>query len=257
MKEDDEQFIPFIHNYCDRWCERCRFINQCRIGAKEVERSRERSAAMEEDDVVDAVTENLKRVLEHLEHFARENGIDWDKLQQEIDEADFVAEELSIEQTRLQDWGKEYLDMGQEWFSNHQQEIKYKEDELNHKLQMGIKDIPKEAAELVDAIEVIRWFLFFINVKLDRALYGLRNHSDDEEDPIQNDANGSAKVALNAVERSLKAWEVIRMHFPNHTDELIDIFVLLGRIKMGLETLFPEMESFVRPGFDEPELYMA
>ncbi|MDB5210640.1 MAG: hypothetical protein JWQ30_1467, partial [Sediminibacterium sp.] len=26
-----EEFISGIHNYCDRWCERCTFTNRCSI----------------------------------------------------------------------------------------------------------------------------------------------------------------------------------------------------------------------------------
>jgi hypothetical protein len=32
----DPKFIPGIYNYCDRWCERCRFTSRCLI---EIDRS--------------------------------------------------------------------------------------------------------------------------------------------------------------------------------------------------------------------------
>ncbi|MDD2634256.1 MAG: hypothetical protein PHW82_02015 [Bacteroidales bacterium] len=34
----NDNIISGIHNYCDRWCERCRFIKQCRVGLAELER---------------------------------------------------------------------------------------------------------------------------------------------------------------------------------------------------------------------------
>jgi len=34
---DAQGFIPPIHNYCDRRCEKCRFIRQCRVGYMEAD----------------------------------------------------------------------------------------------------------------------------------------------------------------------------------------------------------------------------
>ena len=36
MEPDDQGFIPSIHNYCDRWCERCPFTSRCRAYAMEM-----------------------------------------------------------------------------------------------------------------------------------------------------------------------------------------------------------------------------
>jgi hypothetical protein len=51
-----------------------------------------------------------------------------------------------------------------------------------------------------------------------------------EEDPVQSDWNGSAKVALISVERSETAWQTIA----------------------APSWAFPRAKEFVRPGFDEP-----
>jgi hypothetical protein len=32
---DDPRFISGIHNYCDRWCERCPFSSRCMVYAVE------------------------------------------------------------------------------------------------------------------------------------------------------------------------------------------------------------------------------
>lgn len=31
---NESKFIPGIHNYCDRWCERCYFTSRCRVYEK-------------------------------------------------------------------------------------------------------------------------------------------------------------------------------------------------------------------------------
>ena len=72
-----------------------------------------------------------------------------------------------------------------------------------------------------------------------------------EEYPIQNDANGTAKITLIAVEKSIAAWEVIHQQMPDAEDDVLDILVLLSRLKGGMKKEFPQAEGFVRPGFDE------
>jgi hypothetical protein len=53
----------------------------------------------------------------------------------------------------------------------------------------------------------------FIGVKLRRALDGrdrpIHGEEGDEDDPVQNDWNGSAKVALISIERSIDAWDEV------------------------------------------------
>ncbi len=34
---DKQGFIPGVFNCCDRRCERCRFVRQCRVGAMEID----------------------------------------------------------------------------------------------------------------------------------------------------------------------------------------------------------------------------
>ncbi len=63
-----------------------------------------------------------------------------------------------------------------------------------------------------DCVEVIRWYQYQLHVKLMRALM----HSDIEEildDEYPSDADGSAKVALIGMDRSIAAWSRLLEHF--------------------------------------------
>lgn len=247
----DEQFIPFIHNYCDRWCERCRFITQCRVGAEEIKRI-EKGVSLEDIDMSETIAQNLQKALKMLEQFAEEQGIDLNNLSEEMDELLNDEPDYTPQQQELKELGKRYITASESWLSNHYKIFKEKEIELNRNIQLGIPS-SRVAAELSNAVEIIQWFLIFINVKIDRAVYGMQQNFDETEDPIQNDANGSAKVALDAIERSLSSWEVIRKHFKDQIDELIDLFLILGKMRTVLLSIFPEAPAFVRPGFDEAE----
>jgi len=89
-------------------------------------------------------------------------------------------------------------------------------------------------------------------VKLDRAI---ESRAEDEIDPepreTMRDADGSAKIALIGIDRSLAAWAALRKHFPEQEDAFLDFQLRLARIRRQAEKLFPNARAFVRPGFDE------
>lgn len=74
--------------------------------------------------------------------------------------------------------------------------------------------------------------------------------NDLDDDPVQNDWNGSAKVALISLERSEAAWQVIAQS----TGDAVPA-ALAGRVadlRQAVEQTFPNARSFIRPDFDEP-----
>ena len=66
---------------------------------------------------------------------------------------------------------------------------------------------------IVEALDIVGHDSVFIGAKIHRAVDGRDRFEHDEEpfedDPVQNDWNGSAKVALISVERSETAWQTI------------------------------------------------
>ncbi|PYQ75823.1 MAG: hypothetical protein DMG01_18065 [Acidobacteria bacterium] len=73
---------------------------------------------------------------------------------------------------------------------------------------------------------------------------------EDDDDPVQNDWNGSAKIALISLERSEAAWRVIAQATSHEeAGSLADAARDLRRLTLEK---FPRAMSFIRPGFDEP-----
>jgi hypothetical protein len=103
-----------------------------------------------------------------------------------------------------------------------------------------------------ESLEIAAHDALFICAKLRRALSGRDPHerSDDESHSVQNDWNGSAKVALISIERSEAAWRVIADATTEETPAMLADE--LRNLKREVETVFPTAWSFVRPGFDEP-----
>jgi hypothetical protein len=107
-------------------------------------------------------------------------------------------------------------------------------------------------AVVIEALEIVEWDSHFIAAKLYRALSGQDRHQTDEafddDDPIQNDWNGSAKVALISIDRSEAAWQVIAQA----TGEVAaaDLATALAGLRSEVERAFPMARRFTRPGFD-------
>ncbi len=246
------EHIPGIYNYCDRWCERCVFTKRCRIFSEQQSIMEEVNAADESED--DGSEKLLKHALDSfaeamrlIQNWAKAHGVTLD-----TDNSDMPERNPSIEAAKEQlvSAGRNYAKMTDKWFSVNSYLFKDKEQEMQLKFDLEIGDIEKEFAELVNALEVIRHYLFFIPAKINRAFANL-GWDFDEDETVQNDSNGSAKIVLIAISKSLSSWEMIRQFFPEKTDELIDILMSLQKLKGQMETQFPSAYAFKRPGFDD------
>jgi hypothetical protein len=251
----DPRFISGIYNYCDRWCERCSFTSRCLTYAIDAEDNND-SASRDLNNK--AFWERLHAIFQQttkmLKELAEQMGIDLASLDKEslsesvshqIDEAD---NHESIRASR------QYIQMTDEWFESEFSLFEQKEDELNSLLGIGIDEtkIHSEAQSIRDAVEVIRWYQHQIYVKLKRAF--IRDDFIDEEwrdASLQSDSNGSAKVALIGIDRSIGAWGKLHEHFPERADSILDILVYLDRLRRRVEQLFPQARNFKRPGFDD------
>ncbi|MFK7906033.1 MAG: hypothetical protein AB8B69_12950 [Chitinophagales bacterium] len=253
MKKDN--FIPLISNYCDRWCERCAFTTRCRVYASEAKQT-DAEKDMENQVFWSRIGENFTKALEMLDEIRKELGLDPNhpSLVEEREQGtDDRRRILKTEHQKLTHQGTVYGREAKKWFEGEELERHFKEKgvEFQQLHKMGVSSVKEEVLEIQNALKVIQWYFFFISPKIQRALSGLEFTWGIEEDPIQNDANGSAKVALIAIQRSMGAWEILRTQFPDLADELIDFLVMLEKIKTQLTILFPSAAAFHRPGFDD------
>ena len=70
-------------------------------------------------------------------------------------------------------------------------------------------------------------------------------------DDMPKDSDGTAKIALIAIDRSIGAWGTLLHAYPARMTATLAILALLSRLRLEFEQEFPEAWSFVRPGFDE------
>ncbi len=244
----DPKYISGIYNYCDRWCERCVFTSQCL------------NYAIEKEDFGDTAVRDLnnkafwdklqsifQQTKEMLTELAAEQGIDLNSPDMEAESLAVSNRMEGIENHVLSKEAHHYSEMADKWFESECSLFEQKEEELNTMLNLGIKgDKPiAEADEIRDAVEVIRWYQPQIYVKLQRALM------QDEPAETPNDSDGSALVALIAINRSIGAWGRLQEHFPEKADSILKILLHLDRLHKKIEQEFPNARKFKRPGFDD------
>lgn len=234
----DEKFIPGIYNYCDRWCARCAFTQRCLNFAMD----QEEFADPESQDMRNEVFWKkmggiLAQTQKLLERKANELGINLKELATENDESILRKQHKAVEDHVLSRAARAYSQKVTDWFATREDILK----------EAGV--FAYAGIELPEALEVIHWYQYFIPVKIARALYGLL----EEDEGLAQDAHGSAKIALIAIDRSLAAWAVV-WHFNRFLAESIEeIISLLDLLRQAVEETFPQARSFKRPGFDTEE----
>lgn len=250
----DPDCIPGIYNYCDRWCERCPFTSRCMT----FKLSEEKFGDPEAQDINNAVfweklSETFKETLELLREMAEEEGIDLDAITAESDDDDRIHDENSTVVHMLLHLSKSYIDMVDQWFEPYEHLKSQWADDPKMDSFVDSTSSPSEEETMAfrDAVEVVRWYQRQIHVKLRRALSSAQEEITEDLGDFPKDSDGSAKVALIGIDRSIGAWGKILTVFPDQEKETVNIIAGLKHLRDIAEKEFPEARSFVRPGFDE------
>lgn len=243
---NNPDLISGIYNYCDRWCERCPLTSRCLVYAAE----QEDDDSPESHDIRnEAFWKKLGSIFQEtrelIAEWAKEAGIDLAEPTAE-DEARYHRKRQLVDNHPLTKCGKKYANAASDWFREFDQTIEVSD--------LRDTEIDIERRErLEDAREVIQWYQYQIAVKTMRALSGRREEL--EEDPemseFPKDSDGSAKVALIGIDRSIAAWRLMQLSLPERAGSIVPLILQLERLRHRLEKGFPEARDFVRPGFDE------
>ena len=86
-----------------------------------------------------------------------------------------------------------------------------------------------------------------------RAIRGKKEEEEERGDEFPSDANGSAKIVLIAIDRSIGAWAVIPRYNRLYQESVFEIIHFLDLLRQAVEQTFPRARSFIRPGFDSTD----
>lgn len=249
--------IEGIYNYCDRWCERCTFTTRCAVYEDESDPPSE-EMDMRNKAFWERLGKNFAKAQEMLLKAAESAGIDLETVSTEMEETQRKKEELQKKSREhpLALLSLTYSEAGREWLKTQPGMLDRLEN-LKTELNLGVESTAgakRETSTIKDSLAVIQWYLVFIHVKLSRAMMGkLSSLEWDDEEGLQHDYDGSAKIALIAVERSMHAWSALFEILPEREDEFLRILSMLEKIKTMTLQEFPNAPAFVRPGFDDGE----
>lgn len=254
---ENPEFIQSIYNYCDRWCERCPFTSRCLNFAMDSEEFGDQEAHdINNEAFWQRLTETFQMTLELLHEAAEEEGIDLESIDaKEFEEQDRLNKELA-KNHQCSRAAKLYSEMVDDWFDSAKDIFGHEDDEPDLEVSADIGDVDpaEEISDFGEAVEVVRWYQHLIYVKLMRAIRGELDERLEILDEFPKDSDGSAKVALIALDRSIAAWGEIRNLFPHRDNDILDILVHLEQLRSNAEKAFPEARAFIRPGFDKIDL---
>ena len=148
---------------------------------------------------------------------------------------------------------KQYLHMSKKWMDESNQILSKKQDELveTEMMELPHREPLQEALDIKDALEIIGWYMFQIHVKLMRAMTSLKEDAEEEIDESwPKDCDGSAKVALIGIDRSIGAWGIVLSYLPDQEERILPILALLERLRRMTEQQFPNARAFFREGLD-------
>ncbi|HEX6716793.1 MAG TPA: hypothetical protein VF088_06760 [Pyrinomonadaceae bacterium] len=230
---NNPDLISGIYNYCDRWCERCPLTSRCLVYATEQE-------DYDSSKSRDLLNEEFWRKLNSIFQEARGMIIEWSE-NAGTDRTELTHEDDTrckrkrqlVDNHPLTRAGKKYANAASDWF----REFDYAMENSDH---------------VEDAREVIQWYQYQIAVKTMRALSGRKEEleGDFEIAEFPKDSDGSAKVALIGIDRSIAAWRWMQLSLPDRSETIVSLILQLARLQQQLEKSFPEARNFIRPGFD-------
>jgi hypothetical protein len=235
----DKRFIPGIYNYCDRWCERCPQTAHClNFAISEEDSSDPESRDIRNEAFWKKLSGIFQETLEMLKESAKEWGVDLETLDSAEDMEKMKARDEAAENHLLCRAARKYAEMVKDWVDEKET------------LFFETAAAARDGVDLDEAIEVIQWYQYFICAKITRAVRGKVEDEEERDDEFPSDSDGSAKIALIAMDRSVAAWAMIRHYDADGAEAVVDLIAFLDGLRQAVEKTFPRARSFVRPGFD-------
>lgn len=242
-------FIPGIYNYCDRWCERCDHKTHCMsfvMGKKMEERggfNLDEEMVQEDENVWARLKNVFESTYEVLHELAEERGMNVEDI--------YASENIDKEF-----WGEDYENVD---IKGTRENVVIENSDIiricliyqdlaDKCLEKSFELLDDKGKESDEALDVIDWYQDLMQAKMRRALYGYY-HADTGLEQ-KEDYNGSAKVALIAIDRSVESWKILLSYGEEIHREMMQILVVLEQLKKDIKFQFPDAEKFQRPGFE-------
>ena len=241
---ESDALIAGIYNYCDRWCERCAFIDRCRLGTDDqLRRASHRAAGRNPDDwevVLEDVKQSFEETITMLREDAQRMGIDIDSAENEADLGREAVMDHPLHRAAF-----ELMKKIHDFLGEHGPALR---------AELDRQALGERAAAVEDALDTLEWYHTQIPSKIFRALVDVCGEVTDgqELDDFEKaDADGSAKVAHLGLTRSMKALMALQDLRPWLRKESMSLMLMIANLIEAIDKRFPDHKTFKRPGLDE------
>jgi hypothetical protein len=221
--EVQDGFILGIYNYCDRWCECCRFTARCRVFA---------DVAMHEA----VAAGDLKEVAEAPRHPS-----DYRPPSKCLEEALADFDESAIPE----------VPDPPPLPARHAAAVRRAKKYTSSFFRWLETSDLKRSNDPGDPLAIVIHFSALIASKTHRAMSGLNEDDGCRDFPL--DFEGSAKVAIDGIDRSISAWKELASQHIVPSAIAAGFIGDLDWVSAEIDALIPKARAFVRAGFDEPD----
>ncbi|BDQ03617.1 hypothetical protein [Ignavibacterium sp.] len=244
---NEENFIPGIYNYCDRWCEKCNYTDRCRLFQSDAEKNIQHilddKNPNDPEVVMKDVEENLNLAMQMLMEKLEEMNIDPEDIKSgELPpEPDFNSYQIN---NLAEDFTKSMNEM-EEIFD-------YYNPQINEAVITG--NLTNELKEIQESLSVLGWYSPQVFVKTKRLIHAhedyLAEKDEDFKEANEEELYVTGKLLYIAVTNCLSALNNLHEHCPEFNNQILNQIILLTKIKDELLKMYPEIPQYKRPYFD-------
>jgi len=244
--EDNSEFWSKLHDlFSETYSLLVDLAKEHDIDISDIEKM-EINMSSEEDEENEEVEETIEESISDIDE--EENEED-DEDMDDIDKyyMDDVSRKI-VNSSVLVELCNKYKSHTEDWFNTSDDLLNKREDSLNELIDMDILgvDVEKLALPINDAVDVISWYVHLIRERVKKSLFDKM----DSPEGYGNDYNGSAKICLLGIDRSIVAWSSLYEQFEETEDKVLNILLILSELRKKMEEEFPDARLFVREGLD-------
>lgn len=250
-----DPIVP-IFNFCDRWCARCAFTAHC---AAFVSPGKEYSTATKtaNDKKNRLFWKRLENQVKEMENWLQEKAKVKNRSLTEFDppqqKKNFDLFQRNAKSNPILKAGRLYEDLVDDWFDAAAEQHGLQMVETESGAAIELPEGKSIAGELNPnkLFEVILRYQLQVYLKLSRCFYSRGKEEENEaENNKLKDSNGSAKSTLSLLDRSMAAWKLVLDVLAESEESILEILILLQRLRYHIELEFPQARNFKRPGLD-------
>ncbi len=191
-----------------------------------------------------------EETLDFVNRQANENGVDISDIEKIERGKKFDLFQGMSQTNEVLKVGRKYEDQVDDWFDDACEKYPIRAESLtDSNLKLAKNSGFKNVDEINDAIEIIFRYQLQIYLKLSRAFFS--KGKEDEGSQDGNDSDGAARMIMEMLNRSLVSWKIIYDAFTNEQETILLVMFTLISMRNRILKEFPDVMSFIRPGFDE------